>query len=177
MHHCLGLSSNGKVYGWGNNQEGEVGSGNSSSRCINFPRAINFEFPVKFIDCNLFASFAVDVNGTAFYWGKIPFENEIVNRPRKMCENVLKIQKILFKNECIVMKESGNVFLYSFSDKTMKEIIVGEKVNDIFLNLFETDECVYLFDNKTYLAQKKQNSSIFMIINQDKKNQHSRQHM
>ena len=63
-------------------------------------------------------------------------------------KNVIKINKVIFKDcDYIILKQIGKVLCYnSDENKIMFEIIVGLKVNDIFENLFETEECVYEFD-------------------------------
>ena len=76
-------------------------------------------------------------------------KNEIQWKPIKMIlKNVIKINKVIFKDcDYIILKQIGKVLCYnSDENKIMFEIIVGLKVNDIFENLFETEECVYEFD-------------------------------
>ena len=142
-YHCLALSSDGKVYGWGSNENGQIGCGQSHEEYVFHPFFIDFDFPIKYINCGKNRSFAVDINGSAFYWGED--SNQIQWKPKKIfVKNVKKIENIYLENECIVLKESGNVFIYSFDEnRIMCQIIVGLKVNDIFGYLCETDECVH----------------------------------
>jgi alpha-tubulin suppressor-like RCC1 family protein len=78
---------------------------------------IEFEYPVKFIDCTWSLSFAVDFNGNAFFWGQTSIWSRIQWKPKNMIiENVKKIQKTKNRNtnnkyECIVLNESGKVFI------------------------------------------------------------------
>ena len=149
-NHSLALSSNGKVYGWGHN--GSYFSEEEWCGKTLVPMEIQFEYPIKYITGSAFLSFAIDINGNAFYWGKSL--NEIQWKANKMnVNNVKKIQN--FENQCIVLKESGKVFVYSFDENLIIfEIIVGLKVNDIFKNLCQTEECVYQLEKETKVLKK-----------------------
>ena len=145
--HCLALSSEGIVYGWGRNTEGQLGCDHNQVKCILIPAVIQFDIPIKLIHSFYDLSFAVDINGNAFYWGKR--SKQIQLKPKKMSEEVIKLNN-LSTDECIVLKESGKVFVYSFEEnKIMREIIIGLKVTDIVWNLFETEDCVQQIDEKT----------------------------
>ena len=121
------------------------GCGNICEVDVIVPKLIDshlFEIllPIKFIDCNDNHSFAVDIEGGVSYWGRIGCD--IQWTPTKL--NVNNVMKINSLDECIILKETGKLFVYSFSENIIiEEIIVGFKVEDISRNLYETEECVY----------------------------------
>ena len=148
-NHCLALSSNGQIYGWGLNDEGQVGCGKIRKEYILFPKLIDISLPIKFIECNYDNTFAVDIEGGVYYWGSIG--DDIQWKPKKM--NVKNVIKINYYDDCekhvIVLKETGKLFEYNFvENKIIREFIVGLKVKDIFDNLCETEECVYQIYSK-----------------------------
>ena len=147
-YHCLALSSNGKVYGRVNNKKGQVGCGEGPENFILFQLLIDFEFPIKFIDRSEVHSFAVDIRGNAFFWGNT--SNGIQWKPKKIfVENVNKIQLVFIVNKCIVLTESGRLFVYSFNENNiMFEISIGLRIDDILYNLCESEECVYELTNE-----------------------------
>ena len=141
----LALSSNGTVFEWGLNYEGLVGKGKNKEENVLVPKVIKISMPIKFIDCSDDISFAVDIEGSGYYWGLT--SKEIVSRPKKLCiDHVKKIQKhpCTVSNECILLKECGKVVFFNFVENI--EIIVGLKVNDIFNDLCETEDCVQRID-------------------------------
>ena len=122
--HCLALSSNGIIYGWCHEKGYQIACALESE---NYPTPIcidskyGISVPIKWIDCNHFISLAVDINGSAYYWGKIyddktidisPYQiSYIAEKPLKMIiEKVEKLYKIYRKNECIVLKRKRKCF-------------------------------------------------------------------
>ena len=102
--HSLALSYDGKVYGWGDNEKAQVDLCQPGVKCVCVPLLIDFKVPIKFIHCQDYNSFAVDITGNAYYWGE--YVNQIT--PKKMIiKGVKKIQKnfIYF----IVLKENGDI--------------------------------------------------------------------
>jgi len=69
--HCLALASNGKVFSWGDNENGQLGLGNdkSFSRGQNEVKALS-NLPVYMIAAGGSHSFALTLSGTLFAWGK-----------------------------------------------------------------------------------------------------------
>ena len=162
---CLALSSDGKVYSWGSNEDGQVGCGESAQGDVLVPFMVDFEVPIKSIACIEYTSLAVDIDGNGFYWGK-PLEEVIQWIPMKMfVQEVKKIQKIDDTNEALVLKESGNVFIYSFVENNIIfEIIIDFKVTDIYDFWFETEECLNCFDYETKVSEKQISLTILNTI-------------
>ena len=104
------------------------------------PKLIDISLPIKFISAHQDSSFAVDIEGGLSYWGWNG--DDIQWKPKKI--NVENVVKTIYWGGLIVLKESGKLFEYSFDEnKIIRKIIVDLKVEDIFENLCETEECVY----------------------------------
>ena len=73
--HCLGLSEDGVIYGWGYNYYGQIGRMNDKNIRELTPIQIQindtFDNRIKFIHCSGYTSCAVTVDGRAYLWGKV----------------------------------------------------------------------------------------------------------
>ena len=165
--HCLALSSDGKVYGWGHNDEGEAGSKKNTfntnfnsiltSNINTIPELIDLKNAIKFINCCDNSSFAVDIEGNAYYWGK-QYENwkTVWNKTSKQyIPKALKIQnfdKISLTKEItliitrtsrkgylITLDNNGNVFL-SKDMKEYNQIPLEKRIT----NLIKEDGSIFL---------------------------------
>ena len=67
--HCLALTSNGDVYGWGSNSYGQVGCKSTNDK-ISSPVLIEIKNTCN-INCFGLYSFTIDFNGKISYWGKM----------------------------------------------------------------------------------------------------------
>ena len=89
-HHVLILTDIGSVYGWGDNNFGQMGIGNSNSYVGKIETVQN----INFIHCCFDMSFAIDRDSIAFSWGKNANymlgnginPNEITMEPKKIYE-------------------------------------------------------------------------------------------
>ena len=120
------------VFGWGGNSNGQLGVKNKFEQ-------IQFSFPIKFINCSENTSFAVDINGNAFYWG---FEYK---GWRNIWENLFKSQelfkpKIIRMRNCaeisllskdIIILDNNGIVYYSKDLKDFKEFQYKQKVNHL----------------------------------------------
>ena len=68
-NHSLALTSNGDVYGWGDNECGQVGCG-SGARIITLPTRIEIFLKIKSISCGDYHSLALTQGRSVFSWGK-----------------------------------------------------------------------------------------------------------
>uniref|UniRef100_A0A1B6DL92 HECT domain-containing protein n=1 Tax=Clastoptera arizonana TaxID=38151 RepID=A0A1B6DL92_9HEMI len=72
--HCLALTNNGRLYGWGCNEAGQIGIG---SKCTSVPEPTLVKalaaIPLAFIACGSYHSFAVSKSGAVYGWGKNSF--------------------------------------------------------------------------------------------------------
>ena len=76
LHHCLALTNQGIVYGWGSNKYGQIGCGNriwTGTTTISKPIAINYftQFLIKDMFCSENKSLALSSDGLVFIWGRI----------------------------------------------------------------------------------------------------------
>ena len=52
-------------------------------------------------------------------------------------------------NKCILLTESGRLFVHSFDENNiMFEITIGLRIDDILYNVCESEECVYELTNE-----------------------------
>jgi len=69
-HHSIALTNEGEVYGWGQNKNGQVGSGINSNQ--GSPRRVNSSIGGKFIigiACGQTSTIAITNNGEVYGWG------------------------------------------------------------------------------------------------------------
>ncbi|CAG2178393.1 unnamed protein product [Oppiella nova] len=71
------LTSDGCVYGWGNNWFGQLGCGTDSDKQNEGTFRVNFNpiHEIKSIYCCLYSSFAITSEGQVFSWGRNDFYN------------------------------------------------------------------------------------------------------
>ena len=70
-YHCLALTENGRVYGWGSNKYGEIGCGEGKGDIITSPLHLDIfpQFSVKSIHCFEWQSYALTTDGLVYSWG------------------------------------------------------------------------------------------------------------
>lgn len=80
-YHCLGLTSDGEVYAWGNNQNSQVG--NYTEKFQNTPqKVLGFDKRIIRVACIPYVSMGLDIEGSVYYWGAG------INLPKKVCSKV-----------------------------------------------------------------------------------------
>lgn len=74
QYHCLALTNNGELYGWGSNAYGQLGIGITSEKVIKpaLIKSLN-GIPIAFVACGGHHSFAISKSGAVFGWGKNTF--------------------------------------------------------------------------------------------------------
>ena len=79
--------------------------------------------------------------------------------------NVKSLQKIESQNECIVLKESGNVFIYELDQGLITEIVLDFQVIDLFYDyhayLFEISEGILKFDVETRVVKNLNHANFY----------------
>ena len=99
--HCLALTTDGKVYGWGSNKFGQIGCGKGKGDKITSPLHLDIfpQFPVKTIYCSDNQSYALTIDGLVYSWGSNYYSflgheldrSECVYEPKR----ILNIPKII----------------------------------------------------------------------------------
>ncbi|GIQ80518.1 hypothetical protein KIPB_001328 [Kipferlia bialata] len=71
QQHTLALSSNGRVFAWGKNGNGQLGLGDTRTRKtpVELPSSAFDEAPIKAIACGSLHSMAVTEDGAVYMWG------------------------------------------------------------------------------------------------------------
>ena len=71
VFHSLALTTDGKVYGWGDNTWGQIGCGDFENDIMCPPVLIQFEnnYKMKNIFCDDYSSFTITLNGLVLSWG------------------------------------------------------------------------------------------------------------
>ena len=103
-YHTLVLTSDGMVYGWGNNTYGQIGCGKELGEKILITRLISLPI-IKSIHCSFNESFALTDNGMVYSWGRNAWcrlghelkQNECVFEP-KLIINLTQITSICSSN-------------------------------------------------------------------------------
>ena len=176
--HCLALSTEGKVYSWGHNKEGQVGCGRRSEDVYE-PVLLDAKYGisqrVQFIYASRQMSLAVDIKGKVYFWGTVnetyetrrwkvwiarqlrtTFNLLVQLRPKQLehVDEVIKVNIIHVidgRNECVLLRKSGSVYIYDLNKMQIKkEIEISIKIKDISsdgnLLLFTSKQWVYTFD-------------------------------
>ena len=73
LTHTLVLSSEGEIYGWGDNRYGQIGCGKELGENISVVTQLNKLPKIKSIHCSCWKSFALTDNGMVYSWGKNGF--------------------------------------------------------------------------------------------------------
>ena len=142
-YHCLGLTEDGILYGWGHNRYGQTGSRSKDNLIEYSPirilisESIEKRNIVKFIHCSGDTSCAVTVKGRAYLWGKVDGRETFI--PKNLDTNVSKIFLNNLSNISMITKE-GIFKLYKQNEK----ILEVEKVSDLLdYNIFEKHDILY----------------------------------
>ena len=98
--HSLALTCEGKVFGWGSNILGQVGSGKETGPTITTPIEIKYfnDFTLKSINCIFDHSYALTTEGLVYRWGRnensfLGFKSEDLFVPQ-LIENIGNVIKI-----------------------------------------------------------------------------------
>ncbi|XP_052894618.1 probable E3 ubiquitin-protein ligase HERC4 [Anopheles moucheti] len=86
QYHCLALTNNGELYGWGSNSYGQLGIGTTNEK-VPTPTLIKSlaGVPIAFIACGGNHSFVVSKSGAIFGWGKNTFGQLGLNDLNSRC--------------------------------------------------------------------------------------------
>ena len=167
-HHTLMLTSNGLVYGWGDNFEGQIGCGKESGEKISVITQLKTLKKIKSIHCSFDSSFALTDNGMVYSWGWNGWcdlghesKNEYVFEPKLI--NLLNITSICSASiNTYFLSNEGNIYFCGpYYDKNNKlciqkspKIILNQSnINSLYsVNYYQmgypiacalSDECVY----------------------------------
>ena len=149
--HCLGLTEDGLIYGWGDNYFGQTGS-----RCYNKielkPIKIQlnsgFDDRIKFINCYKFTSCAVTVDGRAYLWGDIDGRKMVIP---KLIETDVSKMLIISKKMFSILKINQIFSVYEAKNKSFL----------LFFNTFEknvisqNENVIDIFNSETFLIEDK----------------------
>ena len=118
VQHALVLTSNGNIYGWGDNQYGQVGLGQGSEAFIPKPTRISkFNDIIITIMCSFNRSFALTKEGMVYSWGSnygcdLGHEinrNSIVSEPKLI--NISDVISICSSNvNTYFLKSDGHIY-------------------------------------------------------------------
>ena len=176
--HSLLLTSQGKVYGWGANDYGQVGCGLQSSSKVARITHLKFTKSIKAINCAFDRSFAITTDGLVYSWGynqtcQLGHElgrNECVYEPKL----VAKLKDIEFvcpstDNTYFLSKEGFIYFCGHFryeSNRESYQLLPKQIKTDLKINKFEskfsskvrkwvstavTDHLVYLLSSESLI--------------------------
>ncbi|TVR32532.1 MAG: hypothetical protein EA404_07030, partial [Spirochaetaceae bacterium] len=116
-HHIVAMASDGTLYAWGRNNEGQLGLGDSTDRTE--PEAIQGLGPVASVEAGLNTSFAIDGAGQAWSWGHngngklgqgIFEETATVEQPEQISELPAVVEIASWYTHVLAMDSSGNIW-------------------------------------------------------------------
>ena len=110
IHHCLAISSEGNLYGWGDNVNGAVGCGKNRIEIVYEPIILKFfnQMSIKSIYTSFKSSFAITDNGLVYSWGQSEFFCLGYESDDKKCAFVPK--QINISNVICVCPALGNTY-------------------------------------------------------------------
>ncbi|XP_065063407.1 probable E3 ubiquitin-protein ligase HERC4 [Rhopilema esculentum] len=124
--HCLALLSNGKIFSWGNNENGQLGRGKDFS-FTEVPKEITAlsSLPIYMIAAGGSHSFALTVSGTLFAWGRNKFGQLGLgdDKARSIPEEVKSLRSKFITYVCcgeehtVVLTKFGRVFSFGYGGK------------------------------------------------------------
>ena len=133
LSHCLALTKDGMVYGWGDNRFGQIGCGHEKgdniSKAVRLEKFI--EFSIIHIYCSHRKSFALTQNGWVYSWGYNEWcslgheldRNECVFEPR-IITTLYEISSVSasFRNSYFLNDKGETYFCGYFEDENNREI-------------------------------------------------------
>ena len=167
-NHCLALTEEGKVYGWGSNEYGQIGCGKGKGDKITSPLhlAIFPQFSVKKIHCFGDQSFVLTTDGLVYSWGfnyvcSLRHEldaNECVYEPKQIL-NIPKIisvchsSDIFWKNTYFLTNENELYFcgyFYAGTELSIQKLpkLLNKDLKFTSLFTFCFLKCVAICDKK-----------------------------
>ncbi|CAG2100757.1 unnamed protein product [Medioppia subpectinata] len=71
-YHSLALTSDGRVYAWGQNMFGQIGCTDVEHSSVSVPKVLGFSenCEINSVYCSLYSSFAITTEGRVFSWGR-----------------------------------------------------------------------------------------------------------
>lgn len=117
QRHIVAIASDGTLYAWGRNNEGQLGLGDSIDRTA--PEAIQGIGPVAFVEAGLNTSYAIDGAGQAWSWGhnangKLgqgePDETATVEQPQQLSELPAVVEIASWYIHALAMDTGGNIW-------------------------------------------------------------------
>jgi alpha-tubulin suppressor-like RCC1 family protein len=117
----MALSSDGKVFAWGDNENGQLGIGDTAKKCL-FPRQVTGFPKIKKVATGGIISLALDINGSVWMWGTI-FVNDFAEPPPLFSSSTpikVNISNIIDigcgYHYCVAVSASGEVFTWGYND-------------------------------------------------------------
>ena len=161
IKHTLVLTIDGEVYGFGDNNFGQIWCG-FGKNIVEYPIKLEFSPKIKYIHCSGNSSFAITCDGTAYTWGYTL--NDIPN-----CEHIFLPKLIEGIHNCMQIVINSNVnkiyflttdgFLYFCNEKQTQIKQIESDV--IFKNILSIDnEITFISDDKIYYFDNNDNNLI-----------------
>lgn len=167
-NHSLGLTSNGEVYAWGDNDQGQIGCG-STNRFHSKPVKLNFfqNKPVKSICCGSNHSVAMTTIGLVYAWGDngygqlgIGSDEDLINCPRVVnlsgLKNSIVTKIICSKFSTYFLTSDKTIYFYGTTDQDdngdLNKLSNNTKINDMnivhhclkgYIFTAQTDHMIY----------------------------------
>ena len=153
--HNVALTSEGKVFGWGDYSCGQIKQGNDSDKIFNTPVEIKLSDNVKFkyIHCYCDTTIIIDVDDNVYFCGEDNWglSLKIINSSSCINKLDLKAHKVVL-NEFVYLLMNNVVSKYK--DGNLENLDI-ENMQDIFYDskseslLYRRDEIVYIHDDES----------------------------
>ena len=171
--HCLALTADGKVYGWGSNKFGQIGCGKEKGKKISTPLHLDIfpQFSVKSIHCSINQSYALTTDGLVYSWGwnhgcSLGYEfdeNKCVFEPKQ----ILNIPKITIvcparSNIYFLTNENEIYFCGHFKDKNNNVSI--QKLPELLYTKLKVEKLHVAYDSYKLVPSAVSGTRIFELF-------------
>lgn len=148
-NHSLGIDSEGKLWAWGNNSDGQLGDGTTTNRTT--PVEVKSDKKFKHISAGYHNSFAIDTEGYLWAWGTSGGEHWALGdgstttykKPKQIKSDTKFVQVSAGLYYCLAIDSEGNLWGWGKNDyaqigdgtrtsvKAPKKILEGTQFKEI----------------------------------------------
>ncbi len=141
--HALALKADGTVWGWGNDDFGQIGNGTSGNRVSPVPEKAQYLSGVTAIAAGHGNSLALKSDGTLWIWGSespgdpryMPSVGKAIPVPLTGLDSVTKIAASVGGSQSLALKSDGTVWIWGGEPRSLVQVAGLGGVTDVAAGL------------------------------------------